>query len=274
MDSSWLNGLDFQWLRDSGRGSNTFLQAFQIGAQMKERALQTQYRQQQAQAHWESLEMRYKIESSKLMAQENIARGHAELGQVLSEIAHTNSWTDPASKARFWDTASKYPQLMASPTFKELTQQFELADSAALRSKLLDTTITGREDLERTRQLNRLGSINARFDRMVDMKLDDEQRKIAMEELLQEHRLERDRTKASSGGQERFDLNKSDEIAFRAELASLQTAFNQGVLEADEFTKKRDAVITKYKAKARTPQQPTGTNAPPVLRLQPDGTFK
>lgn len=276
MAGEWLNGLDFQWLRNDGRGSNTFLQAFQIGAQIKQNAINSEFRKEQAQAHWRAMELRAAIESSKLKAQENIASGHAELGQVLSEIAQNKSWTDPAAKARFWGTASKYPQLMASPTFKELTQQFELADQAAWRAQLEDTKMGGRKDLEATRQQGRLELAEQRLNSLADLKMGDQAFKMEFEKFQQEHRLERDKAKASGSEATRFDMNKSDEIPYLRELDSLNTAYRMGDLTYPELQAEREKVITKYKAKART-QSPAPTKAAgPSRRVRvkaPDGTI-
>lgn len=235
---------------------------------MKQRQNETALRMREMDAKWKALDIEAQIASSKLAAQEQVAAGHAELGQILSEIGANGAWSSPEAKSRFWGAAAKHPQLMKDPSFKELTQTFELADTAALRKQLLDAQIGGRVDLESVRQQNRMESLTTRLDRMSDMKMDDQAFKVEMEGLLQDHRLERDKAKATTAGDTRFDLNKSDEIAFRSKLASLQTALNQSVLDVDEFEKKRNAVIEEYKAKARTPSTPSGTNAPaPAVKV-------
>lgn len=282
--AGYLTEATHPWLfrRMPGGGSgagNTFMQAFQIGANLKQRQLDNALRQRELEAKWKAMDIDGQLAQTKIIAQEQIAAGHAELGQILSEIGATGDWSNPSAKARFWATAAKHPQLMKDPSFKELTQTFELADQAKLRSELLRTQVDSRMDLETVRQQNRLEQLNTRLSRMADMKQDDQAFKLEIEGLLQEHRLERDRAKASTSGSERFDLNKSDEIAFRSKLASLQTALNQGVLELDEFERKRTAVIEEYKAKARTPDQPpvqpAATNSPAVKVFDPaTGGFK
>lgn len=271
MAAGYLTAEAFPWLfnRLPKAGHDTgMLQAFQVGAQMKQRQNDNALRMREMEAKWKALDVESTLAQSKLAAQEQVAAGHAELGQILSEIGAKGDWSNPEAKSRFWGAAAKHPQLMKDPSFKELTQTFELADSAALRKQLLDAQIGGRMGLEDAKQENRIDILNARLDNLSKMKLDDQQFRVKFEELLQENRIERDKAKSTTAGDTRFDLNKSDEIALRSKLASLQTALNQGVLEMDEFEKKRNAVIEEYKAKARTPSTPAGTNAPaPAVKV-------
>src|SRR5687768_5789273 len=114
--AEYLTAQNHPWLfnRLPQPGQDRTAQMFQLGAQMAQHRELMQYRQQIAAAEQEA-----KMET---------ARGHAELGQVLARGA--GRWTDPEVKREFWATAAKYPQLMKHPSFRELTQTFELADRA------------------------------------------------------------------------------------------------------------------------------------------------
>lgn len=332
-----------------------------LEAQIKQRAIENQHQERVAEARWRAMDIEASLANAKLSAQEQIAAGHSELGNVLSEIGASGGWTDPAAKAKFWATAAKYPQLMKDPSFKELTQTFELADSAKLRADLLTQGATNKTELENVRQQGQMERIMERLNATMQLKVFDADAKAGLETTRQEFKLLQDELRhgyrvgelktrfgglrelqddkqafegeitnlkhdlglvaednkqdnradlllqrlegmkslqgnkqaldleirkaqheldiirdakkpSRTGDNDRFDLNKSDEIAFRSELASLKSAFDQGVLEAAEFEKQRDATIAKYKARARTaapaPAPPTGKR---VRVKSPDG---
>lgn len=278
MPAGYLTEATHPWLfKPLQRGGTTdFLQAFQVGAQLKQRQIDNELRVREMEAKWKALDVEQQLSQAKLAAQEQVAAGHAELGQILSEIGANGSWSNPESKAKFWGAAAKHPQLMKDPSFKELTQTFELADTAALRKQLLDAQIGGRVELESLRQQNRLESLTTRLDRMADMKLDDQAFKVELEGLLQEHRLERDKAKSTRSGDPRFNLKKGDEIAYRHELSALLTGLNQGILEQSEYEAKREKVFAKYKAlEINSPEAAPTTNSPAVKVFDPaTGTFK
>lgn len=259
--AEWMNSNipTFSWMSDASPSPGV-ASAFALGFQAKQHALDRELRVRELDLRADQQNILHQLRTEELNAKRVSQEGVAALASVMGNAAKREF--DPESEALLWETASHFPAMMTRPEFREFTQQFELARTARMRNELLKTQITGREDLESIRQQHRLESIASRMDRIADMKFDDQDFKVKFEALQQEHRLERDKVKASSGGQERFDLNKSDEIAMRADLQSLQTAFNQGILESAEFDKKRDATIAKYRAKARTTQAapaPTAT---------------
>lgn len=275
MAGEWINGRDFQWLQPS-QSDGTFMRGMQLGMQMRHQRINESIAMQEAESKVKLMDLNFQMKRAELRAYENLAEGNAQLATALSETA--GKWTEPESKARFWGIASKYPQVMKSPQFKELVDNFQLADTAKARQDYLQSMVGGQKDLETLKQGHRLESLTTRLDRMSDMKMDDQAFKVEMEGLLQEHRLERDKAKASTSGTERFDLNKSDEIKMRSELNSLQIALNQGVLELPEFEAKREKVFKKYEAVARKPAQVTApaTKTGPAKRIRvkaPDGTI-
>lgn len=267
MQIPWLNRSSFPWL-DSGPSPGV-QQAFALGFQAKQNAADRELRARQLEISAREQDILNEMRVQQLEAQRVQQEGLAATTAVVSEIARDKAWTDPARKAQFWAKAAEYPQMQMHPAFRELTQQFELAQRAEEQKLMEATRITGRTDVEAMRQENRMELLNQRFDRMSEQKLDDNALRIELEKLRHEHRLEEGRAKSGATADARMDLVKSDEIGLRSELNSLQTAFVQGVLEWEEFQKKRDGVMAKYKARARRPATTPSPSQPKRLKFDP-----
>lgn len=275
MAGEWLNGLDFQWLRPS-QNDGTFMRAMELGMRMKHAQVTNQLAMRESESKVKLMDATARLKQAEITGYERIAEGNAVLAETLSGVG--SDWANPEAESRVLDVVTQYPHVVKSPLFKDVMMNFRIAQQGQLRKELLHEQIGGRETLEMQRQQNRMEALTTRLDRMAGMKTDDQAFKVDLEELLQEHRLERDRTKASTSGTERFDLNKSDEIKMRSELNSLQIALNQGVLELPEFEQKREKVFKKYEALARKPAQPSAAPkaAGPAKRVRvkaPDGTI-
>lgn len=272
MAGEWINGRDFSWMQQTPP-DRTFALGMELGMRARHQHLNEQLAMRELESKVKLQETHARLKEAEITAYEQMATGNAELATALSETA--GQWTSPEAKSRFWGIAARHPQVMKSPQFKELVDNFQLADQAELRSRLEDTRISSRTDLKNLEHQNRMELWSTRMARTADMKLDDHALRIELEQLRHENTLERDQMKPSAQADARMDLVKSDEIGLRSELTSLQTAFVQGVLDWDEFQKKRDGVQAKYKSRARTPAQPTSapTEAKRIRVKAPDGTI-
>lgn len=273
VDSSWVNGLDFQWLRDKP-DTNRFMQAFQIGANLAQQKTANQMRSQELAARLRSLDMEAQLHKVGLDAKEQIARGHTELGTVLSEIGANSAWTDPAAVSRFWQTAAKFPQLMKDPSFRELTQNFELANRAKMQADLLGQRQEGQLTLEQERAENRERLMQEKYGRLAELQEDTQEHRELMAEITNDLAIQRDAVRPNPTSQLRFDLPYTDQKAMETELEIIKRDRNA---EPAEKVKRTDAVYRKWKAVAlereksrtRPASSPANPEAPKILKFNP-----
>lgn len=278
MAAGYLSESTHPWLwRPLNRGGGgKAAQMFQLGVQMAQHKRAMAYKEQ--------------ILAAEQEAKMQTAEGHAALGQVLARGA--GRWTDPEVKREFWETASRYPALMKHPSFRELTQNFELADTAKARADLFGQRQEGALDLATEKHMLKLDEIEAKYAEMEKFAVGSQERKDAHAVIQNDLRMLRDSRRPRSVESDRFNLSKSDEISYRNELAVLKDAFEQGLLRekgqtADSalavYERRRQDLEDKYKSRSRVfnPQAapvttPTNTPAPaaPEKRIKvksPDG---
>lgn len=105
-----------------------------LGAEIVNRARQVQQENRRIALQEQALQL-------KQEAQTHLSNGALALGSVMAEGARNNSYADQAWERKFWDTATRYPQLMDSDVFKGMRTVVENAKSAKHELKMLETRL-------------------------------------------------------------------------------------------------------------------------------------
>lgn len=250
--AEYITAQNHPWLfnRLPQPGTDRTAQMFQLGAQMAQ--------------HKRAMEYKEQILAAEQEAKMQAAEGHAALGQVLAKGA--GRWTDPEVKREFWETASRYPALMKHPSFRELTQNFELADTAKARADLLgqrqegqldveDARIEGRLTLEQERAKNREALQADKFQRLSGMREDSEEAKLIRDELQHQMDMERDDNRGHPSGQDRFDMPYSDQLLFKSKLDAVQRDPNLKK-NTPEKLKQMEAIYREFEPRRRKKSEP------------------
>lgn len=269
MAGEWLAGKDFQWLEPT-RPDNTFLHGMELGLRMKHQQQQYALAVREAESKAKLMDSTIRLRESQIFGQEQAAEGFAALGQVLSETA--GKWTEPESKAKFWGVAAKYPHVQKSPAFKELVDNFQLADNAELKKQLLDSQIGGRSELETQKFENRQSLLGEKYDRLAELQEDSQEARTIRDEIQHLYRLEENEKKPRGVGQF-HDLKSVDQAAMNAELAVItRNPFN---MKPEEKAKRIEGVYRKYKAIAAANQPVATAPTAKILKFNPaSGKFE
>lgn len=273
MAGEWLNGLDFAWMRPT-QPDGRILQAMELGMRMKHAQVNNALAIRESESKVKLLETQAQLRLAEITAYEQTAEGNAQLATALSETA--GKWTEPESKSRFWGIASRYPQVMKSPQFKELVDNFQLADTALARKQYLDAQIGGREDLEDTKFGHRQALQDEKYTRLAELQEDSQEARTMRDEIIHGYNLERDAKKPNTSGQKKYDMPYSIELKYRAKLNAINKDLD---MKPEDRQKQIEAVYREMKSQFTLPSQPSAAPAKaavPAKRIRvkaPNGTF-
>src|SRR5688572_17029302 len=81
------------------------------------------------------------IETAFLQQQDYLSNKQAfsELSRAAAEISQGAAWSKPESERAIWDIAAKHPSVVATPQFKQIIGQFDVAGAAAIKARDADT---------------------------------------------------------------------------------------------------------------------------------------
>lgn len=266
MAGEWINGNDFNWLKPT-QADGTFMRGMQLGMQMRHQRITESIAMQEAESKVKLMDLNFQMKRAELRAYENLAEGNAQLATALSETA--GKWTEPESKARFWGIASKYPTVMKSPQFKELVDNFQLADTAKARHDYLQSQIGGREnleniriggreDLEETKFQNRAALQDEKYGYLAELQEDSQEARALRDEIIHGYNLERDAKKPNQSAGKKYDMPYSVELKYRAMLNAINKDYN---LKPAERQKKIEEVYREMKSQFTLPSPATTPKA-------------
>jgi hypothetical protein len=78
-----------------------------------------------------------------------VRNGYKEIGKVISTVgSYEDGWLNPKYRSDFWSVVGRYPQLAKDPSFKSMTDNFDIAEKARGRMEEERMKIQGRSSLE------------------------------------------------------------------------------------------------------------------------------
>lgn len=119
MPAGYLTEATHPWLfKPLQRGGTTdFLQAFQVGAQMKQRGIDNALREREAETRWRAMDLEAQLKQDALDVREKKTAGYAKLSSVLGGI---RDFTDPAAEQQFWSVGLEHPYM-----FEDMNKVYE-----------------------------------------------------------------------------------------------------------------------------------------------------
>lgn len=247
------------WMRRQGEAAKEATAAFQFGAQQAQRQREEAYRDRVLQLQRDSFELK---RQSELQANE----GMVEVGKVLSEIAETGDWTNPAARSRFFSVVARYPAVTKSPIYDNLLQNFQAADTAQARAALEAERQGAITERSQAAIDARFQTLTQRFDNLLTMEGVKAENRKELEAVRAEFQMLRDQLKPQSGSH--YDLPYSTQILMKSELDELSRRIRDEGLSTDEAAVIRRQIETKYRTSGQPPEQPKGGR---VRVKAPDG---
>ena len=120
-------------------------QAFALGFQQRQQVLENSLMQRR-------MKLAEDLQDAKVTSDYKKQEGFAAIASVMSEIAANDGYADAKWQAKFWETASRFPQALDDPSIQGFIGQFKSAEHARLQSELAWT----RAEAARERDYNRL----------------------------------------------------------------------------------------------------------------------
>lgn len=230
----------------------------QAGANLYHQS-QQERRMQRAQ------QMQEEVKRLALEEKEHVAEGTVAITKILSEMAKTGGYNDPALKSQFWDAVSNNPKFGGSQAFKDIMDTFQYAEQAKARSEMESLRQQSITDRSESAIQSRFDLLGQRIDGMAQMEDLKQENREALTTLRSDLNILRDSLKPTRTGQLVHDLTETDLVALRSELSTLDNIFKEGKLKGTkkpgmfnrdytetpeaEYERRKQEILKKYDAK-------------------------
>lgn len=141
------------WITNPPNYGESFARGASVGAQIGRNFLSAKIASDESARENAMLPLRQKLLDNqvrntaldiktKLDAQDDYLlnkEAFSKLSEAAKMISANAAWADPQSEARVWEIASEFPSVVATPQFKNVIQQFDVAGAAAIKAREAET---------------------------------------------------------------------------------------------------------------------------------------
>lgn len=206
------------------------------------------------------------------------AAGFGALGAVVAKVGqYQDGWLNPEFGAEFWGTVAKHPQVVRDPGFKSLTDNFDIAERAALRMQEERLRQQGRSSLEQEKQAGRVGLEDQRNQNRIELEGVRQQGRSDLQEDKQQYQSEeneKNRKLRSDIEQAKIDQRVAEEEAkaqaklndadYRGLMGKISKISRDRSMDAAEVNKEIDRLVEGYKLN-RSKESPAPTPSGPAM---------